>query len=315
MSTAQDKAQGKRERIFEIIQIASGTDTASRTFDRIIIILILLSIVITTAQTFPLPDSVAQLLHVLDFFCTIAFTLEYALRLWTADLLYPGARIPWLKFVFSPAAIIDLLSFLPFYLAGFVPAGMVVFRLIRVARILRLFRINRFLDPVAAILTVLQRKASLLVASFFLVFVLMFSSSLLMYYAEHDAQPEVFENAFSGLWWAVSTLSTTGYGDIYPVTFLGRLMAIIITLLGMCLVAIPTGIITAGFMEAGHEAEYARLSGLNDSASPDLTGVQQESSALDLTGREHVKVPNKTAGGKHVTAPHKTTGGHRPPIV
>ena len=286
MSTAQDTAQGKRKRIFEIIQIASGTDTASRTFDRIIIILILLSIVITTAQTFPLPEAVERLLYFLDLICTIAFTLEYALRLWTADLLYPGTRIPWLKFVVSPSAIIDLLSFLPFYLAGFVPAGMVVFRLIRVARILRLFRINRFLDPVAAILSVLQKKASLLVASFFLVFVLMFSSSLLMYYAEHDAQPEVFENAFSGLWWAVSTLSTTGYGDIYPVTFLGRLMAIVITLLGMCLVAIPTGIITAGFMEAGHEEEYARQNWPND-----LT-------AADLTGGQNVNVPNDTAGGQ-----------------
>ena len=163
---------------------------------------------------------------------------------------------------------------------------MVVFRLIRVARILRLFRINRFLDPVAAILTVLQKKASLLVASFFLVFVLMFSSSLLMYYAEHDAQPEVFENAFSGLWWAVSTLSTTGYGDIYPVTFLGRLMAIVITLLGMCLVAIPTGIITAGFMEAGHEEEYARQNWPND-----LT-------AADLTGGQNVNVPNDKTGGQ-----------------
>ena len=249
----QKQTSGTRKRIFEIIQIANGTDYASRTFDRVIILLILLSILITTAQTFPLPPEAARVFYVLDFICTIVFTAEYALRVWTADLLYPDSRLPLLKFVFSPAAVIDLFSFLPFYLAGFIPAGMVVFRLIRVARILRLFRINRFLDPVAAILSVLQKKASLLFASFFLVFVLMFSSSLLMYYAEHDAQPEVFENAFSGLWWAVSTLSTTGYGDIYPVTFLGRLMAIIITLLGMCLVAIPTGIITAGFMEAANE--------------------------------------------------------------
>ena len=209
--------------------------------------------IITTAQTFRLPPVADRILYVLDLICTLVFTMEYALRLWTADLLYPKKQFPWLRFILSPAAIIDLFSFLPFYLTGLVPAGMVVFRLIRVARILRLFRINRFLDPVAAILSVLQKKASLLFASFFLVFVLMFSSSLLMYYAEHEAQPQIFENAFSGLWWAVSTLSTTGYGDIYPITPLGRFMAIIITLLGMCLVAIPTGIITAGFMEAGHE--------------------------------------------------------------
>ena len=255
MSTSQNSARTKKERIFDIIQIAGGSDSASRAFDRCIIVLIILSIIITTAQTFPLPTRVEQLLYFLDAICAIAFMIEYLLRLWTANLLYPSSRLPWLKYIVSPSAIIDLFSFLPFFLTGLVPAGMVVFRLIRVARILRLFRINRFLDPVSAILTVLQKKASLLLASFFLVFVLMFSSSLLMYYAEHDAQPEIFENAFSGLWWSVSTLSTTGYGDIYPVTFLGRLMAIIITLLGMCLVAIPTGIITAGFMEAARDAD------------------------------------------------------------
>ena len=254
MSKPSDKTSSIRKRIFDIIQIAGGNDPVSRAFDRAIIILIIASIVITTAQTFSLPPVADRILYALDLICTLLFTIEYALRLWTADLLYPRARFPWLKFVFSASAIIDLFSFLPFYLAGLIPAGMVVFRLIRVARILRLFQINRFLDPVSAILTVLKKKASLLLASFFLVFVLMFASSLLMYYAEHDAQPEVFENAFSGLWWAVSTLSTTGYGDIYPVTFLGRLMAIIITLLGMCLVAIPTGIITAGFMEAGRDS-------------------------------------------------------------
>ena len=248
------KEKTTRERIFEIIQIAGGSDAISRAFDRIIIILIILSIVITTAQTFPLPEPALIVLDAVDAVCMVAFTIEYLLRLWTADLLYPSSAHPWLKYIVSPAAIIDLFSFLPFYLTGLVPAGMIVFRLIRVARILRLFRINRFLDPVSAILTVLQKKASLLLASFFLVFVLMFASSLLMYYVEHDAQPEIFENAFSGLWWAVSTLSTTGYGDIYPVTFLGKLMAIFITLLGMCLVAIPTGIITAGFMEAARSA-------------------------------------------------------------
>lgn len=255
MSTTTASRKKGKERIFEVIQIAGGTDAVSLLFDRVIITLIIVSIVITTAQTFSLPPAIARLMDVLDAVCMITFTVEYILRLWTADLLYPSSNMPHLKFLISPAAIIDLLSFLPFYLTGFIPAGMVVFRLIRVARILRLFRINLYLDPVTAILSVLKRKASLIFASIFLVFVLMFASSLLMYYAEHDAQPEVFENAFSGLWWAVSTLSTTGYGDIYPVTVLGKTLAIIITLLGMCIVAIPTGIITAGFMEAARNTD------------------------------------------------------------
>ena len=208
------KVQSARQRIFEVIQIAGGSDPASRAFDRCIITLIFLSIVVTTAQTFHLPSSANRFLSILEAVCMITFTVEYALRLWTADLLYPASRFPYLKFVFSPLALIDLFSILPYYLSGVIPAGMVVFRLIRVARILRLFRINQYLDPVSAILSVLRRKATMIFASLFLVFILLFSASLLMYYAEHDAQPAIFKNAFSGLWWSVSTLSTTGYGDI-----------------------------------------------------------------------------------------------------
>ncbi len=273
MTTQTQKEKTLRERIFDVIQIAGGTDTMSRLFDYTIISLILVSIAITTAQTFRLPAQAARILNILDAVCMIAFTIEYLLRLWTADLLYPSSRFPYLRFLGSPSAIIDLLSFLPFYLAGMVPAGMVVFRLVRVARILKLFRINSYLDPVAAILFVLKRKASLIFASLFMVFVLMFASSLLMYYAEHDAQPQLFENAFSGLWWAVSTLSTTGYGDIYPVTFLGKFLAIIITLLGMCIVAVPTGIITAGFMEAARNTDPNSYDSENASWSSRLIDI------------------------------------------
>jgi len=242
----------RKKRIFEIIQIAGGADTPSRFFDRAIICLIILSILLTTLDTFPLSRGVSDLVNLLDAVCMITFTVEYALRFWTADLLYPDDPHPYLRYVCSPAALVDLLSFLPFYLTGVIPPGVIVFRLIRVVRILRLFRINRYSDPLSMITSVLARKASEIFASVFLVFMLMLAASLLMYYAEHDAQPDVFANAFSGLWWAVSTLSTIGYGDIYPVTILGKALAIIISLLGMSVVAIPTGIITAGFMEAAH---------------------------------------------------------------
>ena len=315
-----------KQRIFDVIQISGGTDGASRAFDWIIIILILLSIVITTAQTFVLPDVWNRFLDVLDAVCMIAFTFEYVLRLWTADLLYPSSRHPYLKFLFSLSGLIDLFSFLPFYLSDLIPAGMVVFRLVRVARILRLFRINRYLDPVSAILSVLQQKASLIFASWFLVFVLMFSSSLLLYYAEHDAQPDVFENAFSGLWWSVSTLSTTGYGDIYPVTLLGKTLSIIITLLGMCLVAIPTGILTAGFMEAagGHSdpasvssdppagtkgasvassGSSTRTDGASDASSGSSTRTDSASDASSGSSRPAAGIAQGRSGGFPISKP------------
>ena len=179
------------------------------------------------------------------------FGIDYVLRLITANNLYPEAdeKTSLLKYIFSFAGIIDLLSFLPYYLPVFFPAGLAVFRMFRVVRIFRLFRINAYYDSLNVITEVIISKKQQLLSSVFIILTLMLASSLCMYSLEHEAQPEVFSNAFSGIWWSASTLLTVGYGDIYPVTTLGRVFSIIITFLGVGMVAIPTGIISAGFVE------------------------------------------------------------------
>ena len=141
------------------------------------------------------------------------------------------------------------LSFLPYYLPVFFPAGVAAFRMFRVVRILRLFRINAYYDSLNVITEVLVSKKQQLLSSVFIIATLMLGSSLCMYSLEHEAQPEVFSNAFSGIWWSASTLLTVGYGDIYPVTPIGKFFGICITFLGVGMVAIPTGIISAGFVE------------------------------------------------------------------
>ena len=119
----------------------------------------------------------------------------------------------------------------------------------RVVRIFRLFRINAYSDSLSLIGNVLSKKKTQLLASVFVIAMLIMASSLCMYSVEHEAQPDVYRNAFSGIWWATSTLLTVGYGDIYPITPMGQFLGIIITFLGVGLVAIPTGIISAGFVE------------------------------------------------------------------
>ena len=153
----------------------------------------------------------------------------------------------------------DLLSFLPYYMPFFFPSGAVAFRMFRVVRIFRLFRINAYYDSLNVITQVLTSKAQQLLSSVFIILVLMTASSLCMYSLEHDAQPDVFSNAFSGIWWAVSTLLTVGYGDIYPITTLGKIFGILITFLGVGMVAIPTGIISAGFVD-----QYSRLKRISE---------------------------------------------------
>ena len=145
--------------------------------------------------------------------------------------------------------VVDLLSFLPYYLPFFFPAGMIAFRVVRVVRIFRLFRITAYYDSLNIIADVIRSKRQQLLSSVFIILVLMVASSLCMYSLEHEAQPDVFRNAFSGIWWSVSTLLTVGYGDIYPITPMGQVVGIVISFLGVGMVAIPTGIISAAFVE------------------------------------------------------------------
>ena len=240
-----------RKRIFEIIQPDNGTSKLSRIFDRIITALILMSVVIVFAGTFDLQPCARRVLFVIESFASIVFTIEYVLRIVTADFLYPGsgAFTSRVKYVTSPMAIVDLVAVLPFWLPMILPGTMLGIRALRLVRLLRIFKLNRYFDGMKLLGDVIVSKKSELIGSVFVVGILIVISSLLMYSAEHDAQPEVFRNGFSGLWWAVATLTTVGYGDIYPVTVTGRIMGAIIALFGLAAVAIPSGIISSGLME------------------------------------------------------------------
>ena len=244
-----------KKRIFEIIQIGSKEDLPSRLFDVVIVLNILLNIAAMFLETFSELEDLLPLFRAVEAATVLFFCVEYALRIWTAEYLYPDrSRMKAvLRFLLSFDGVIDLLTIIPlFYLSGFV-----AFRMLRVVRILHLFRLNAQNDSFSVIYTVIKEKRDQIGSSLCIIIILMFASSLGVYAAEHDAQPEVFRNAFSGIWWSVSTLLTVGYGDIYPVTVIGRLMAICIAFLGVGVVAIPTGIISAGFVEQYSKEQHA----------------------------------------------------------
>ncbi len=239
-----------RKRVFEIIQIGVDSDIASRTFDFLIVGLVIANIILSVYYTFDELRGYYGLFHALELVTVVFFTVELALRLWTADYIYGKGRIASpLRYLVSFNGIIELLSIFPFYLPLIFPKGIIAFRIFRVARILRLFQANAYSDATAAIIIVIKRKRNLMLSSMLIIFVIMTMASLVMYEFEHDAQPDVFVNAFSGMWWATATLLTVGYGDIYPITLIGKIASIIITFLGVGMVAIPTGILSAGFIE------------------------------------------------------------------
>ena len=240
-----------KSKVFEVIEPGKRASKLSSVFDWLITALILASVASVFAATFDIPDWLHSFLARFEVAAVAIFTVEYLLRIWTADLLYEDESpfVARLKYVASSMAIIDLVAILPFYLPMFLPTSMLGMRALRLVRLFRILKLNRYSDAMASIGQVLKEKRRELCGSFFFVSLLMVISSLLMYATEHDAQPLVFKNAFSGLWWAVATLTTVGYGDIYPVTAMGRVIGAFIAFLGVAAVAIPTGIISSGLME------------------------------------------------------------------
>ncbi len=257
----------RRKRLFEIIEIGLPGDVASQVYDAFNILSIVINLVVSVMYTFDdLHARFGPWLVTIEAVTVAFFAADFAMRLWTAKFLRPSLTEPRavLRYIFSFSGLVDLLSFLPYYLPVFFPSGAVAFRMFRVARVFRLFRVNAYYDSLGVITQVISSKRQQLFSSVFILLVLMLASSLCMYSLEHDAQPEVFSNAFSGIWWSVSTLLTIGYGDIYPVTTMGKIFSIFITFLGVGMVAIPTGIISAGFVD-----QYTRIKRISEYADED----------------------------------------------
>ncbi len=236
-----------KKKVYDILQIGDSGNKPSLIFDYVLMANIIANILVVVLETFEELSAYSTLFRVVEFVTTIFFIVEYILRLWTADLLYPdrskGKAVR--SFALSFDGLVCLFTIIPVFFFS----GMVVFRMLRVVRILHLFRINKKYDSFNVIASVIKEKSKQILSSLFIIFVLMLAGSICMYNAEHAAQPEVFKNAFTGFWWSVTTILTIGYGDIYPVTTVGTILATILSFLGVGAVAIPTGIISAGFVE------------------------------------------------------------------
>lgn len=240
-----------QKRIFEVLQTANDGDILSKIFDICIIILIVINSVTVMIDTFTLPTNVKSIIKVIDVSTSVIFSIEYLLRIWTAPFLYPHKSkfVARIRYIFSFMAVIDLLAILPFYLPMIIPFNLKSLRLLRITRLLRVFKVNRYTKALYKVSAVFKAKANQLISSMLVVIMLIILSSILMFNIENAAQPEAFTNIFDSMWWAIATFTTVGYGDIYPITVAGKILSAIIAFLGIGLVAVPTGIISAGFME------------------------------------------------------------------
>jgi len=240
-----------RKRTWEIVEAAKDGDAASRTFDIAILTLIflnVLAVIIGSVQS--IHAKFGTFLDVFELVSVIIFTVEYLSRLWscTIDARFSRPVGGRLRFAFRAMPLIDLLAILPFYLP-FLGVDLRTLRVLRLLRILRVVKVGRYYSSLQLIKNVLKsKKEELVLTSAVMVLLLVISSSVL-FYCENSVQPDAFSSIPATMWWAVATLTTVGYGDIYPVTMLGKFCAGIIAILGIGMFALPTGIIGAGFVE------------------------------------------------------------------
>tara|TARA_B110000263_G_scaffold26811_1_gene20447 strand:- start:220 stop:915 length:696 start_codon:yes stop_codon:yes gene_type:complete len=199
-------------------------------FDIFIQILIILSIFAFSIETLPdLNSKIISYLKIFELIAILIFTVEYLLRFYVSDKK--------IKYIFSFYGLIDLIAILPFYL----PTG-IDLRSVRAVRLLRLVKLFRFNKSLTILKTALLKIKNELILFSFITFILLYISSLGIYFFENSAQPESFKSIFHCMWWAVCTLTTVGYGDVYPVTIGGKIFTGIITLVGIGVIAIPTGL-------------------------------------------------------------------------
>lgn len=241
-----------KKKIYHLIERGEHGSKINLYFDYAIMALILLNIIALILETIPeIRSSIGQYLRLFEIISVGVFTIEYLLRIYVSDLIYPSAGRfkASLRFIFSGYGLVDLLSILPFYIPFIIKTDLRFLRILRLMRFLRILKINRYNKSLNLIQSVIKEKSSELTLTGFAALLVLIIASFLMYYAEGNVQPDKFPNILACFWWAIATLTTVGYGDVYPVTALGKVLSGTIAVLGIGLVALPTGIIGAGFLE------------------------------------------------------------------
>jgi len=249
-----------RKRIFEILEQPDHRDGLSFVVDVSIAGLIIINVIVLALETIQSIDArLHGIFRAIEMFSVAVFTIEYLLRIWVC-VESPRYRRPVrgrLRFAVSFFALVDLLAVLPFYIAP-LTGDLRFMRTVRLLRFVWLAKLGEHSQAVRTITAVFARKRHELGATLFLASVLLLLASSAMYFAEHDDQPEAFGSIPETMWWSVVTMTTVGYGDVYPQSTPGRIIGALIAICGIMMFAIPTAIIGSGFYEVWQSEEKGR---------------------------------------------------------
>ncbi len=253
-ASVSESHPGLRKRTYQFLHSTKSVSGLSRAFNIFIITLILLNILAMVLES-------VQKIHELspksflwfEYFSVAIFSVEYALRIWSCVEEPPYSR-PFrgrVRFALTPLALVDLSAVLPFYLP-FIHAdlrAMRMFRMVRIMRVMRIAKLGRYSESLQMLVRVLRSRAEQLASGVFILLILLVVAASVMYYAEKEAQPKIFSSIPAAMWWASVTLTTVGYGDMYPVTPIGKIAGAITAMLGIGMFALPCAILGAGFMD------------------------------------------------------------------
>ena len=237
-----------RKRTWEVMEVGRSDDQLSRLIDSAIMLLVAGNVLAVILESVPhLGHTYEDLFLGFEQISVAAFSAEFLCRLWAAREIEGGHSRPWrsrLRYLISPMAIIDIVAIAPFFLSSYVAFDL---RFLRILRLLRLIKLTRYSSALNRMAEVFQLQRSALMTAFFLLGVAIIVSASILHVVEHKVQPEAFGSIPAAMWWAVCTLTTVGYGDVTPITALGKTIASFITIIGIGMVALPTSLFASGF--------------------------------------------------------------------
>jgi voltage-gated potassium channel len=256
--TAKTAWRGWRREVNDLLEVGGDAHPAGRLVNAFIIVLIILNAIAFAADTVPaLAERYAVEFEVFNVFSVIVFTIEYVLRVWSSVEIPMLSRLPrWqarLRFATRPMMIIDLLAFFPWYLHWIYPMDL---RVLRVFRLFRLLKLVRYSPALQTLGRVVADEYRALLGALLVILVLLLFSATAMYFLEREAQPDKFGSIPDAAWWALATLTTVGYGDVVPVTPLGKLLGGVVMLLGVGMIALPVAIIATGFSQESGRHQF-----------------------------------------------------------
>lgn len=276
-----------KTRVYEIVSSAQEGDQVSFWFDMVIIGFIILSVGELILVTIPgMLIRHFWIFAAIELVTAVVFSIEYFLRMWscTADDRYQKPVAGRIRYALTPLVLIDLISILPYYLPFLIPGANFAF--LRTLRVFRFFKLGRYSRSFRIMIKVLERNKESLLGTGFIIMVVLVIAASLMYQIEFSAQPEVFSSIPEAMWWGIVTIATIGYGDMVPITPMGKALGFVISLIGIGLFALPAGILASGFSEVIKEEQQKKKGEQDESANDVSTDVPGEYTICPHCGRE-----------------------------